>query len=131
MKKVFLFLFIFTFCSISIQGEEVESYLTKYEKFVTEVSQMETITPDDKLYLDSIFTSFTDEYHDVYKSEMTNSQLSKYMELRTTYKKKIALRNSDKVGDDIEAFNAKTFENAKRTGSKVSGFFKGLFKKKK
>jgi hypothetical protein len=61
---------------------------------------------------------------------MTDEQLSKYTELRTRYQKKVVDRTASKVGEKIDSVGQKVIKGVKKTGSKVSGFLKGIFSKK-
>lgn len=131
MKKGFLIMLVATFCAVGARAQDVSSYLNDYGKFVSKVTNMAKISDVDRQPLDSAFEKFTAEYHDTYKVKMTNSQIAKYMELRTRYKRKMAIVGSGKVTDKIDSVGNKAVNGIKRTGSKISGAVKGLFGKDK
>lgn len=118
--------------SIAMQAQtgSVSEYLARYNSFVASVEKMKTIDNDEYLKLDSAYEALTSEYHDTYKAKMTNSQVSTYMKYRTRYKRLLTARRAAVVTNNLDTVGNKVTKSVKRTGSKVSGFIKGVFNKK-
>ena len=97
---------------------------------VTKTGRKRTITDENYEVYSAKYDELTAEYHETYKAMMTDEQISKYTELRTRYQKKVVGRTASKVGEKVDSVGQKVIKGVKKTGSKVSGFLKGIFGKK-
>jgi hypothetical protein len=131
MKKTLIVSGLLMMCLTGwAQKGEVDHFLERYQAFVVMVEAEKTITDEDYTLFSTKYDQLTTEYHETYKAMMTDEQLSKYTELRTRYQKKVVDRTASKVGDKIDSVGQKVIKGVKKTGSKVSGFLKGIFSKK-
>lgn len=110
MKRTLVSLLMILTMSVSVWADEVDTFLDKFENFVTSVQDMdsdelidETLKKTEKQYED-----FTKQYSRTIKKKMTSKEIEKYNKLRAKYKKKI--------------LGAK----AKRKGASVKGWVKGM-----
>lgn len=115
---------------MNAQTNSVSAYLANYKNFVTSVQKMKSIDNDEYLKLDSMYEALTTQYHDTYKAKMTDDQISTYMKYRTSYKKYLTARRAASLTTNVDTVGHKVTKAVKRTGSKVSGFIKGVFNKK-
>lgn len=130
MKKSIMIIGLSIMClTLSAQTGTVSSYLAKYKGFVDNVDKMKAISNDEYQTVDSTYEALTSEYHDTYKAKMTNSQISTYMQYRTRYKKLLTVKRSAELTNNLDTVGNSVTKTVKRTGSKVSGFIKGVFKK--
>ncbi len=113
------------------RNKDVDKFLMKYKVFVDSVQARDTITAKDAEVFGTRFRHFTKAYHETYKSKMNNGQSSEYIELRTRYQKKMLGRTAAKVGNKIDSVSNDMAREMEKVGSHISGFFKGVFKKKK
>jgi hypothetical protein len=112
------------------QSNGTEEFLDRYQALVVMVESEEVISDEEYNVFSAKFDQLTSEYHETYKPLMTDDQLSKYTELRTRYQKKVLDRTAGKVGEKIDSVGQNVIKGVKKTGSKVSGFLKGIFNKK-
>ena len=130
MKNGILVIGLSLLCiTMQAQTGSVNAYLVKYKNFVESLEKMKTINNDEYLILDSTYEALTDEYHDMYKVKMTNSQISTYMQYRTKYKKLLTVRRTAVLSNSLDTVGNTVKKAVRRTGSKVSGFIKGVIKK--
>jgi hypothetical protein len=94
------------------------------------VESEETISDEEYKVYSAKFDQLTNEYHETYKALMNDDQLSKYTELRTRYQKRFVDRTATKVGEKLDSVGQNVIKGVKKTGSKVSGFLKGIFSRK-
>ena len=124
MKKGLIVLGLLMMCLTGwAQESKVDSFLERYHALVVMVEAEKTIT-------DENYEVYSAKYHETYKAMMTDEQISKYTELRTRYQKKVVGRTASKVGEKVDSVGQKVIKGVKKTGSKVSGFLKGIFGKK-
>ena len=131
MKKLMMMTGLLLMClSGRAQSNGTEEFLDRYQALVVMVESEEVISDEEYNVFSAKFDQLTSEYHDTYKPLMTDDQLSKYTELRTRYQKKVLDRTAGKVGEKIDSVGQNVIKGVKKTGSKVSGFLKGIFNKK-
>ena len=131
MKKLIMITGLLLMClSGRAQTNGTEEFLDRYQALVVMVESEEVISDDEYKVFSAKFEELTGEYHDTYKALMTDDQISKYTELRTRYQKKVLDRTAGKVGEKIDSVGQNVIKGVKKTGSKVSGFLKGIFNKK-
>ena len=131
MKKLIMIAGLLLMClSGRAQSNGTEEFLDRYQALVVMVESEEVISDDEYKVFSAKFEELTGEYHDTYKALMTDDQISKYTELRTRYQKKVLDRTAGKVGEKIDSVGQNVIKGVKKTGSKVSGFLKGIFNKK-
>lgn len=131
MKKLIMIAGLLLMClSGRAQTNGTEEFLDRYQALVVMVESEEVISDDEYKVFSAKFEELTGEYHDTYKALMTDDQISKYTELRTRYQKKVLDRTAGKVGEKIDSVGQNVIKGVKKTGSKVSGFLKGIFNKK-
>lgn len=131
MKKLMMIIGLLLMClSGRAQSNGTEEFLDRYQALVVMVESEEVISDEEYNVFSAKFDQLTSEYHDTYKPLMTDDQLSKYTELRTRYQKKVLDRTAGKVGEKIDSVGQNVIKGVKKTGSKVSGFLKGIFNKK-
>lgn len=131
MKKLMMITGLLLMClSGRAQSNGTEEFLDRYQALVVMVESEEVISDEEYNVFSAKFDQLTSEYHDTYKPLMTDDQLSKYTELRTRYQKKVLDRTAGKVGEKIDSVGQNVIKGVKKTGSKVSGFLKGIFNKK-
>ena len=131
MKKLIMITGLLLMClSGRAQSNGTEEFLDRYQALVVMVESEEVISDEEYNVFSAKFDQLTSEYHDTYKPLMTDDQLSKYTELRTRYQKKVLDRTAGKVGEKIDSVGQNVIKGVKKTGSKVSGFLKGIFNKK-
>ena len=131
MKKLMMINGLLLMClSGRAQSNGTEEFLDRYQALVVMVESEEVISDEEYNVFSAKFDQLTSEYHDTYKPLMTDDQLSKYTELRTRYQKKVLDRTAGKVGEKIDSVGQNVIKGVKKTGSKVSGFLKGIFNKK-
>lgn len=131
MKKLIMITGLLLMClSGRAQSNGTEEFLDRYQALVVMVESEEVISDDEYKVFSAKFEELTGEYHDTYKALMTDDQISKYTELRTRYQKKVLDRTAGKVGEKIDSVGQNVIKGVKKTGSKVSGFLKGIFNKK-
>lgn len=131
MKKLMMITGLLLMClSGRAQSNGTEEFLDRYQALVVMVESEEVISDEEYKVFSAKFEELTGEYHDTYKALMTDDQISKYTELRTRYQKKVLDRTAGKVGEKIDSVGQNVIKGVKKTGSKVSGFLKGIFNKK-
>ena len=131
MKKLMMIAGLLLIClSGRAQTNGTEEFLDRYQALVVMVESEEVISDEEYKVFSAKFEELTGEYHDTYKALMTDDQISKYTELRTRYQKKVLDRTAGKVGEKIDSVGQNVIKGVKKTGSKVSGFLKGIFNKK-
>ncbi len=131
MKKLMMITGLLLMClSGRAQSNGTEEFLDRYQALVVMVESEEVISDEEYNVFSAKFDQLTSEYHETYKPLMTDDQLSKYTELRTRYQKKVLDRTAGKVGEKIDSVGQNVIKGVKKTGSKVSGFLKGIFNKK-
>lgn len=131
MKKLMMITGLLLMClSGRAQSNGTEEFLDRYQALVVMVESEDVISDEEYNVFSAKFDQLTSEYHDTYKPLMTDDQLSKYTELRTRYQKKVLDRTAGKVGEKIDSVGQNVIKGVKKTGSKVSGFLKGIFNKK-
>lgn len=131
MKKLMMITGLLLMClSGRAQSNGTEEFLDRYQALVVMVESEEVISDEEYKVFSAKFEQLTSEYHDTYKALMTDDQISKYTELRTRYQKKVLDRTAGKVGEKIDSVGQNVIKGVKKTGSKVSGFLKGIFNKK-
>ncbi|MBR5928771.1 MAG: hypothetical protein IKZ93_02135 [Prevotella sp.] len=131
MKKLIMIAGLLLMClSGRAQSNGTEEFLDRYQALVVMVESEEVISDEEYKVFSAKFEELTGEYHDTYKALMTDDQISKYTELRTRYQKKVLDRTAGKVGEKIDSVGQNVIKGVKKTGSKVSGFLKGIFNKK-
>lgn len=131
MKKLMMIAGLLLMClSGRAQSNGTEEFLDRYQALVVMVESEEVISDEEYKVFSAKFEELTSEYHDTYKALMTDDQISKYTELRTRYQKKVLDRTAGKVGEKIDSVGQNVIKGVKKTGSKVSGFLKGIFNKK-
>lgn len=131
MKKLMMISGLLLMClSGRAQSNGTEEFLDRYQALVVMVESEDVISDEEYKVFSAKFEELTSEYHDTYKPLMTDDQLSKYTELRTRYQKKVVDRTAGKVGEKIDSVGQNVIKGVKKTGSKVSGFLKGIFNKK-
>ncbi|MBR5038951.1 MAG: hypothetical protein IKX65_09555 [Prevotella sp.] len=131
MKKLIMITGLLLMClSGRAQTNGTEEFLDRYQALVVMVESEEVISDEEYKVFSAKFEELTGEYHDTYKALMTDDQISKYTELRTRYQKKVLDRTAGKVGEKIDSVGQNVIKGVKKTGSKVSGFLKGIFNKK-
>lgn len=131
MKKLMMISGLLLMClSGRAQSNGTEEFLDRYQALVVMVESEDVISDEEYKVFSSKFEQLTSEYHDTYKPLLTDDQLSKYTELRTRYQKKVVDRTAGKVGEKIDSVGQNVIKGVKKTGSKVSGFLKGIFSKK-
>lgn len=131
MKKGLIVLGLMMMCLTGwAQESKVDSFLERYHALVVMVEAEKTITDENYEVYSAKYDELTAEYHETYKAMMTDEQISKYTELRTRYQKKVVGRTASKVGEKVDSVGQKVIKGVKKTGSKVSGFLKGIFGKK-
>ena len=89
-----------------------EQFLDRYEAFVEKVEDLDSGDVDQELLAEykKEYNKLTKEFNQ-YKSKMSNDEMQQYYRFKARYQKKIATIS------------------AKRTGSKVKGWVKGMFEK--
>ena len=131
MKKLMMITGLLLMClSGRAQSNGTEEFLDRYQALVVMVESEDVISDEEYKVFSAKFDQLTSEYHETYKPLMTDDQLSKYTELRTRYQKKVLDRTAGKVGEKIDSVGQNVIKGVKKTGSKVSGFLKGIFNKK-
>jgi predicted small integral membrane protein len=129
-KSILVIVLAMMSLAMNAQTNSVSAYLANYKNFVTSVQKMKSIDNDEYLKLDSMYEALTTQYHDTYKAKMTDDQISTYMKYRTSYKKYLTARRAASLTTNVDTVGHKVTKAVKRTGSKVSGFIKGVFNKK-
>ena len=113
MKKLMIISVLLLMClSGRAQTNGTEEFLDRYTALVVMVESEDVISDEEYKVFSAKYEQLTTEYHETYKALMTDDQLSKYTELKI-----------DSVGQNV-------IKGVKKTGSKVSGFLKGIFNKK-
>lgn len=131
MKKLMIISVLLLMClSGRAQTNGTEEFLDRYTALVVMVESEDVISDEEYKVFSAKYEELTSEYHETYKALMTDDQLSKYTELRTRYHKKVANRTVEKVGEKIDSVGQNVIKGVKKTGSKVSGFLKGIFNRK-
>jgi hypothetical protein len=118
----------FLFPSLS-KAQDVKVFLGDFEIFVDSFVKTDSLTA---VQLDSIrtrYSSYTEKYLNTYKAQMDNKQLGDYSQMKARYNKKMASYNTGKVVNKVDSAASRVGKAIKRTGSQVSGYVRGTFKK--
>lgn len=121
-------MFCFLFPSLS-KAQDVKVFLGDFETFVDSFVKTDSLTA---VQLDSVRTrygTYTEKYSNTYKAQMDNQQLGDYSQMRARYSKKMASYNAGKIITKMDSAAVRMGRKLKRTGSQVSGYMRGTFKK--
>lgn len=120
--------------ALGADAQDAQRFINRYKQFVDTAWADKNPTEERMEYNDSVFEQLTNQYHNIYKEEMTAAQIEDYTECRTRYLRqrvsRKAARSADKASDSVDETSDKVRKGAGKVGAKVNGFFRGLFSRK-
>ena len=135
MKKTLFILMV----SLSLSGTlmaqtqsttaDAATYATRFDKFVTDLSALDSLSTADKQRVDSTYKAFLAEYK-VVKDQMSDEDVRTCSKAKVRYQKakvRLALnKTSDSLSDTTDSLGKKAKKLFKRTKSKLKGAIDGF-----
>lgn len=111
------------------QSADATTYATRFDKFVTDLSALDSLSTADKQHVDSTYKAFLAEYK-VVKDQMSDEDVRTCSKAKVRYQKakvRLALnKTSDSLSDTTDSLGKKAKKLFKRTKSKLKGAIDGF-----
>ena len=129
MKKITLTIMaLMMLTSVKAEPADTLQFMNAYRQFAAYVVSQRVLT---KPVADSLIArqdTLMYQYRKI-KPQLTDRQVEEYNRLKGRYTKKMLEYRGDRIGEGLEVTGDSIASTARRVGSAISGFFKGLFGK--
>ena len=129
MKKTLTIIMMFALCigaSAQTSTTANKKFLKRCEALVTRIDDRYAQNADSVAAWKAERKNIQTLYKERYKSAFSDDELEEYSKITTQYKTKMTDLKLDNLGEKLDTIGSKMSRSMKRTGKKVSGFFKGL-----
>ena len=119
-----------TFC-IAQSPADINKFLNDFKSLVERMNKVETPTTEQISEWKGEYAAYKELFDEKFEKKMNDDQIELYYNYRAQYRKKIGRENLTDAGEFIDTTSQKVGKSIKRGAKKVSGTFKGLFKRNK